>query len=107
MSDFLTFNSFITPDILILFYYIGAIGVPVFLWYSKNYLLKKFSFFQDAYDGAGAVFGTLSKKQQRLTIALFLAAFLFMELMLRMMFEMIIAYFDIHDYLYEIQRNLQ
>ena len=49
MWDFLTFRRFITLDLLIVFYYIGAIAVPVLLWRLLHYLVAKFygCFFSD------------------------------------------------------------
>jgi len=106
MSDFLSFNSLITPNILIFFYYFFAVMIPVFLWMLKDYLLKKFSLFKSVYEQSGDLYRSLTPKQQLYTVVFLLFVFFFMELMLRMMFEMMIAYFDMHNYLYEITQHL-
>ena len=96
MSDFLTFNSFITQDVLIFFYYLGAVGVPFFIWFKKDYFLHKFVALKDFSNKNSTLYGFLF---------LFLAFFV-MELFWRMMFEAMIGYFDMHDYLYEIAKGL-
>jgi hypothetical protein len=96
MSDFLTFNSFITQNVLIFFYYVGAVGVPFLLWLQKDYLVKKLRVSKDFLDKSSSLYGFLF---------LFII-FLMMELFWRMMFEAMIGYFDMHDYLYEIAKSL-
>jgi len=106
MRDFLTFNTFITPDILIIFYYIGALLIPLALWFLKGKIFQKVSFLQSAQDMLGSFYASLSKKEQMLGILVLLIIFLFLELFWRMMFEMMIGYFDMHNYLHEIAKNL-
>ncbi len=91
MYDFLTFQNFITPKVLILFYYIGVFFLPVLLWVYK----EKVRFLYKAYR---------SKNKLKLLLYLFLV-FLMMQLFWRMMFEMLIGYFDMHNYLYEMVKN--
>jgi len=92
MWDILTFNSFVTQDVLIFFYYIFALLVPLFLWALRLYIIKKIRF---------------NQKHKLITLLTFITIFLCMELSLRMVFEMMIGYFDMHDYLYEISQNLK
>ena len=106
MMDILKFNTFIAPDILIFFYYIGAIVIPFILYRYKSSLLQKFSFLQSIEDGFSSFFHSLSTKHQVWTIVNLLVMFLFMELFWRMMFEAVIGYFDMHNYLYEIREDL-
>ena len=73
MWDYLTFNTFIAKNILLFFYYMGVLFVPVLLWYLKEYLNKK--------------------------VFIIVFVFIFAELFWRMFFEMLIGYFDMHDYL--------
>ena len=94
MYDFLSFNTFITQDILIIVYYIGAIVTPFFLYKYKNKLTKKSDFLSQ-----------LESKTKVLLITL--GIFLLLELFWRMMFETMIGYFDMHEYLYDIATNLQ
>jgi len=88
MYDFLTFNSFITPSVLIVVYYIGVFFLPVVLWIYR----KKVQFLYNAYES-----------QNKLKVVLYLLGiFLAMQLFWRMMFEMMIGYFDIHNYLHQM-----
>ena len=94
--DFLRFNTFIAQDVLVFFYYIFAILVPLFLWALRPYIIEKFPAVK-----------TLEKSLSLKSILLFFAIFLCMELCLRMVFEAMIGYFDMHDYLFEIVKSLQ
>jgi len=93
MWDFLTFNSFITQDILIFIYYIGAVVFPVVLWQKTDPILGKFSFIK------------ISDENRFNMYLSVLVLFLVMELCWRMMFEVMIGYFDMHDYLYQITQQ--
>ncbi|WP_297430917.1 DUF4282 domain-containing protein [Sulfurimonas sp.] len=105
--DFLRFNTFITQDVLIFFYYIFAILVPLFLWYLRPYILKKVSFFQTVDKGAMSVYKNLDKEKKFLFLLFLFSLFFCMELCLRMVFEAMIGYFDMHNYLYEIATHLK
>lgn len=94
MYDFLSFNTFITQDILVLFYYVGAIVVPFILYRYKNKFITANGFFEK-----------LESKPKVLLISL--GIFLLLELFWRMMFEAMIGYFDMHEYLYDIATHLQ
>ena len=87
MWDILTFNNFIAQDVLILFYYSGAILVPLVLYYYKDDTVKYL-------DKKGLHFSVL--------VIIFLCA----ELCWRMVFEAMIGYFDMHDYMHEIVKKL-
>ncbi len=93
MWDFLTFNSFITQNILILFYYLGAVVFPIILWLKKDPILGKLSFIK------------ISKENKTTIYLTILVLFLLMEICWRMMFEVMIGYFDMHDYLYQISQQ--
>ena len=95
MWDILTFNTFITQKVLILIYYLGAIGVPVLMFVYRKTLLSKFQFLKKIEP---------RYKTNTKTVITFIILFLCMELFWRMMFEMIIGYFDMHDYLYQLSR---
>ena len=84
IADILSFNAFITQDILIFFYYIGVIALPVLLYYLRDSLFttKKFFWF------------------------VFILLFVCIELCWRMLFEAMIGYFDMHDYLHVIAEKL-
>ena len=87
MKDFLDFNLFITKYVLIIFYYFFAIAFPFVLYYFKDKLKIKI-------------------KNIKIWIVL-IVLFLMGELFLRMFFEMLIGYFDMHDYLYEISQKMK
>jgi len=102
--DFLTFKSFISTEVLIAFYYIGAIIFPALAWYLVTWLLYKYDFANALYQkGNKALWKSLSKNQQYKLILFFLATFLFMELFWRMLFEFLIAYMQIRDALLQSQ----
>ena len=94
MYDFLSFNTFITQDVLVFFYYIGAVLVPFLLYRYKNKFITSSDFFAQ-----------LESKPKVLLICL--GIFLLLELFWRMMFEAMIGYFDMHEYLYDIATHLQ
>ena len=102
MWNFLTFQTFITQDILIIIYYSGAILMPVIMWYSRDYLRRHFSFFAQIDAVFRQLFSTLDTQKRFFALLGFFAMFLCMELCWRMMFEMMIGYFDMHDYLQSI-----
>jgi len=93
MVKFLTFSTFIAQDVLIFFYYIGVLFLPFFIYYYREFLVQKLSFF--------------STQNQKKFIIFMLLMFLCMELFWRIMFEVMIGYFDMHDYLYEVSKSLK
>ncbi len=105
--DILRFNSFIAQDVLIFFYYLGAVIIPIFLWSIRLYLIQKLPFYKKLDNNIFYIYKHLSIKRKIEIIFLFIFIFLFMELTLRVMFEFMIAYFDIHNYLYQISKNSQ
>ena len=42
MRDFLTFQTFITPTLLIFIYYIGAILIPIVSWYLAKWIQRSY-----------------------------------------------------------------
>ncbi len=97
MQDFLTFQSFITPTLLIIMYYMGVILIPVLclyftFWIKKTYLP----------DVSQALNTYLTTKQRFILSISFLLMLLFMEIFWRVLFEFFIAYFDMHDALMKI-----
>jgi len=86
--DFLTFKSFISYNMLFIFYYIGSIGVPfiVFIYTKKFYIYPK-----EAID-------TFLPTEYKIKLSLtFIAIFVFLEIIWRMMFEFLIAFLQIRD----------
>ena len=102
MRDFLTFQTFITPTLLILMYYIGAILIPIVSWYLARWIQK--SYFTEISKSIKEEFQTKTTFKQRFIVyAAFIICFLFMEVLWRMMFEFFIAYFDMHDALMKLK----
>ena len=96
--DFITFKSFISTEVLIIFYYIGALILPVGLWTLLTWLIRKYKYLNTAYEnGKAIVWKSLNKQQQTKLVAFFITSFLFMELFWRMLFEFLIAYMQIRD----------
>ena len=105
MWDFLSFNTFITQDILIFLYYVGAVIIPVVIWLFRNYLIDRIALFKQINTEMKNYYHMLSAKQKMLIWLSFMVMFLFMEIFWRMMFEMMIGYFDMHDYLQTIAKE--
>ena len=102
--DFLTFKSFISTEVLIIFYYIGALILPVGIWILLTWLIRKYRFLNVTYEnGKELIWKSLNKKQQLKLVAFFISFFLFMELFWRMLFEFLIAYMQIRDALLHTQ----
>jgi hypothetical protein len=96
--DFLSFKSFISIPVLIGFYYLGAVVMPVFLWLASIWLTKKFQFIDTVKEKGKKVFWYhLTMQQKILFVIMFTMAFFFMELFWRMLFEFLIAYIQIRN----------
>jgi hypothetical protein len=94
MTDFLTFRTFISIDILILSYYIGAIIIPIAMWFSKAYLQRRFNLLDRVNRLMITLFGKLSLKRKILSILILIMLFISMEIIWRMCFEAMIGYFQ-------------
>ena len=104
--DYLLFNRFISSYILIIFYYFTAIFMPIIMWYFRGKISQRFELLNQIEEFIRAKFYSLSLKDKIVAIAVAVFLFLMMELVWRMMFEAVIGYFDIHNYLYEISKNI-
>ncbi len=94
--DFLSFKSFISIPVLIGFYYIGAVIMPVFLWLVSIWLTKKFQWVNTLQKKAKeTLWQLLNTRQKIIFILMFIIAFVFMQLFWRMLFEFLIAYLQI------------
>ena len=98
MLDFLTFQTFITPTILLIIYYIGALVIPVLGWYFTFWVKKAY-----LSDVSQAIKDRTSPKQRLMMFMIFFMTLLCMEIFWRMIFEFFIAYFDMHDALMKIK----
>lgn len=106
MYDFFSFNSFITQKVLVIFYYLGAIGFPLFMLLSRKTVIKKFAFLAKIESYIKTLFHSLQTKEKIKAAVALTLLFFFMELFWRMFFEMMIGYFDMHDYLQELSKKL-
>ncbi len=96
--DFLTFKSFISTEILIIFYYLGALILPIGVWHQHTWLFRKFMLLNTAYEnGKEFLWKSLNRKQQTKLFVFFMFFFFLMELFWRMLFEFLIAYMQIRD----------
>lgn len=101
--DFLTFKSFISIEVLIIFYYIGALIMPVGVWFLVTRLARKYNLIDAAYKkGKESIWKALNKNQQIKLVIFFICLFLFMELFWRMLFEFLIAYIQMRDALLQL-----
>ena len=97
MIDFLTFKTFISPTLLLVMYYFGAMVIPL-----ASYSLAKWinsSYFNDI---SSEIKKSLSTKQRQVILIIALFCFLCIEILWRVMFEFFIAYFDMHDALMQL-----
>ena len=105
MENFLTFNTFITQNVLIVFYYLGALLMPILLYLYRGVLLERVSLLKSVSDRLRDFYGKFGLREKILFWLVFLTLFLCMELCWRMIFEAMIGYFDMHDYLYRLSNQ--
>jgi len=91
IMDFLTFETFISIPVLIMTYYLGALFIPLILWNQRERLK---TFLNTLHNHVPVTASQI----------LWVAVILFMmgEVMWRMMFEMLIGYFQMREYLQHI-----
>ena len=102
LLDFLSFKRFIAADILICCYYVGAVLIPILLYAARRTLIEKVSLVRSISEFLKNLSASLDPKNRLYLTILFLMMFLAIEVMWRMMFEMMIGYFQMHDYLQQI-----
>jgi Domain of unknown function (DUF4282) len=102
--DFLTFKSFISTEVLIVFYYLGAIALPVGVWLFHAWIIQKYNLIGAVYEsGMEIVWASLNSQQKVKLVVSFITSILFMELFWRMLFEFLIAYMQMRDALLQVQ----
>ncbi len=98
MIDFLNFKSFISIEVLIIFYYMGAIMIPIAMWLFSHWLIQRFNILSQSYEkGKRLLWSSLTTKQKIMLAFFFTACFFFMQLFWRMMFEYLIAFMQMRD----------
>lgn len=96
--DFLTFKRFISIDVLIAFYYLGAIVLPVAAWFFGLWFIRKYNGARLLYQQAVVkVWQALSQKQKVALVAFFIISLLMMEVFWRMLIEFLVAYMQMRD----------
>ena len=124
LKDFLQFRVFIAEDVLIVFYLFCALLIPFAAWYFllkvirryavviKLYeagryslffsflvwMLRKIKFFRDKMDEK-ITWKSLDSSQKFKLIARYIIMVFFAELFLRLMFEYLIAFMQMHEFL--------
>jgi hypothetical protein len=98
--NFFRFEIFMAQDVLIALYFIGAVICPFVLWALRGALYRKFAFFKETENKVR------THRYAGYVYALFFIAFVFAEIVWRMMFEAMVAYFQMHDYLKTIAENM-
>ena len=106
MWGFLTFERFVAQDVLMLFYYAGAVGMPFVLWYLRRRLVSALPWCRSADTELRKLYGRLDTGRKIATLLFFISLFLSMELMWRMMFETMIGYFQMHDALMRLAAGI-
>lgn len=86
--EFLSFESFISVPVLITFYYLGALMIPALLWIKRSWVIK-------LTDILVQYFPIVTSR----LILGFMVLLIGFEILWRMMFEMLIGYFQMREYL--------
>ncbi|MCK4865137.1 MAG: DUF4282 domain-containing protein [Gammaproteobacteria bacterium] len=130
MQDFIQFKVFIAQDILTVFYIVMAIVLPVICWFWLSWIVRRYEivikFYKEAKRSLVVTFiiwiirrinffqnkieqklswESLSISQKLKFIAIFLFIVVFSELFLRLMFEYLIAYMQMHEWMNPINNN--
>jgi hypothetical protein len=95
---FLRFELFISQPVLIVFYYLGALGIPLLAGWMAYRFRTLFPDLQRRLQQQGKLlFRQLPRRYQIWMILFFMLAFLFMNLIWRMMFEYLLAFMQMRD----------
>ncbi len=124
MQDFIEFKLFIAQDVLTVFYIVIAVILPVVCWFWLSWIVRRYAavlrfyketqrsliisfivwivrrinFFQNKIDQK-LTWKSLSISQKLKFIAAFLFVVVFSELFLRLTFEYLIAYMQMHEWM--------
>jgi len=102
MIDFLSFHTLISIEVLIVFYYFGAVVIPLSIIWGMNWLkklvVKNVDGMQQVIDtGTQVISNLLSLSAKIKWSLLFITLFLFAELFWRLLFEYLIAFMQMRD----------
>lgn len=107
LTDLLTLRFFVTPYLMVLAYWAGAILLPLLLatfvlviWYKLNQHETTAAGIKEARRFVDTI--PYSRPVRILLAGTIVAVFLFLELLWRILFEFLIALFHIHDALLQM-----
>ncbi|MFK5891939.1 MAG: DUF4282 domain-containing protein [Pseudomonadota bacterium] len=108
INDFFSFRFFISPYVLFFFYYLGALTAPLGSWFFAQWLKNKYRLMTDVFkvNSDESKIKVKSQKHQKNKSIWFILFFIlilsFLEIMWRVMFEFLIAYFQMREALLEL-----
>ncbi len=103
LGDFLSFQLFISPYVLIACYYLGAVAVPIASWFFAAWVKRRYWMVSDIYESGKTAITGITRTRDRILLGLmFIIGFICMEIMWRMMFEFMLAYLQIRDALIDL-----
>jgi hypothetical protein len=94
IGDLLTFRTFITPSVLVATYYVGAVSVPLFAWLLARRVVTALEARGERWPASSR--GLRAGARAR-TGALAGLLFVALELGWRMLFEFLLAYFQMRE----------
>lgn len=89
-GDVLTFRAFLTPGLLVITYYLGAVSAPLFAWLAARRL-------REQVEGRGQTWSGSDRSRKWQVAGLTLLILVLMELAWRVIIEFLLAYFQIRE----------
>lgn len=98
MYEFLSFQTLISRQALIVFYYLGAVVMPVIMFFAMRRILSSSSTLQALFALTQTQLETHLSGWSRVKLWLaFVVLFMLMQLLWRMLFEFLIAFMQMRD----------
>lgn len=97
VGDFFAFRTFIAPGVLYIVYYLGAVSIPVFAWLLARQARARALDLQARVPDRWAGRGGLGVAGWARVAGGALIAFVLMEIGWRMLFEFLLAYFQMRE----------
>ena len=103
--DVLTFQVYISPDLLILVYYTGALGIPLLVWKVTGKAKARLASLDlpEVELQQNNVYPWIPTRGKLVIFSV--AGLVMMEVFWRVFFEFMLAYFQIRDYLAAMQTH--
>ena len=96
--DIVSFRVLVTPAVLLVMYYLGAIAVPLLIaWFARNSVRKAKSLLDEQTLEQVRDAAAIGRTSRSGLITGSVLVFFLLELFWRMLFEFLIAYFQIHN----------